>query len=382
MFRIEKKKLQDTLRSIEEKSSSLDEEPHTGQSGCPCCNAKNQKILQAYENYFFSPDPTTWYAELPEYKPAMQARFKNIKNPIKQDLKDLHSISSAMLYDYILASARDINININIEQSSPGIEKKTERIPIQQLIEKFYDALITNSPSADAQNLISSLQETKTATERAPLYIQYYCAPSANDTLQQRNFKAKYARIFETNSTHDEVLRAMRKEAQELNIEKINALHKELGELQLAQSAHLKNKAKKAEKNQRIRDRDQSPKAMCCSLDKCKKELDPSKENIECAICEWIDSKGGGKGRLFYCSIEHAEEDFVKLSLMQQIWADFKRLTMIVKSTNALPEIDAFTIPKLVHQARQLLGEFVYHVYKVEKVYSISAQPSAITTIL
>jgi hypothetical protein len=107
---------------------------------------------------------------------------------------------------------------------------------------------------------------------------------------------------------HDEVLAAMKKEAADSHASKIDVLQREISELQMAQSAHLKVKAKKEEKHERmILDREPSPKMVQCSLDGCANEVNLLADMIECAICEWLHRKGGERGRYVYCSVEHAE---------------------------------------------------------------------------
>jgi hypothetical protein len=142
--------------------------------------------------------------------------------------------------------------------------------------------------------------------------MNYYCRPAWADSPQQKAFKAKYARMFGELIPHDEVLAAMEKEAADSHASKIDVLQREISELQMAQSAHLKVKAKKEEKHERmILDREPSPKMVQCSLDGCANEVNLLADTIECAICEWLHRKGGERGRYVYCSVEHADEDFV-----------------------------------------------------------------------
>ncbi|TQS37885.1 hypothetical protein Golomagni_01621 [Golovinomyces magnicellulatus] len=309
-FRAAKKNLQTSLNFAHEKSLSSSGGYHWGKLFCQSCATKNQMILNAYKEYFLAPEPSAWYAEFPEYRDEMNARFQDIKSPTKQDLKDLYTISRKILRKYVLNYARDLNLSNDAEISNAVSGEMAQEIPVEQLIQKIYDVSEPYFPNPDAKKLIMDLQATNTSAERASLYIKYYCAISPDDTSQQKNFKAKYARMFENRPSHDEVLTAMRKEAHNLNSQKLNALHKELNELQLAQSAHLKNKARKAEKDQRIQNRELSPESVHCSLKRCAIKLNPREENLECALCEWLNTKGSGKARFFYCTAEHADEDF------------------------------------------------------------------------
>ncbi|POS85119.1 hypothetical protein EPUL_001824 [Erysiphe pulchra] len=311
-FRNAKQKLQDTLHLIQEKFTPPNSECNSGHPDYRNCDAKNRKIIDAYKDYFLSSDPNSWYTNILGYETEMQARFRDIKTPTKQDLKDLYFIFHTKLREYIFTVINDLKLDGDIELSNIISNNIPKDIPLEILVQKAYDTLLSLLPNSNAKQLILSLQNTKTAGERAPLYIQYYCPIAEDDTPQQRNFKTKYARMFENRLNHDEVLTAMQKEAQDLYSQRVSALHTELGELQLAQSAHLKKKVRKAENFQQVRDRKSNQMSICCSLVHCRAEIDLTKENIECALCEWLERKGSGKGRFFYCSSEHAEEDFVR----------------------------------------------------------------------
>jgi hypothetical protein len=111
----------------------------------------------------------------------------------------------------------------------------------------------------------------------------------------------------------------MRKEASEFQKNRVGKFKSQLSELQMAQNAHLKNKQRKLDRNGRERDnlRDQT---VGCSLEDCMNEVNLMTDNIiECAICEWLAGKGGQNAerreRAIYCSIDHAESDFVSCSL-------------------------------------------------------------------
>lgn len=309
-FRNAKQKLQDILHLIQVKFIPPNSENRSGHPNCGDCDAKNRKIIDAYKDYFLSSDVNSWYTNNLGYETEMQARFRDIKIPTKQDLKDLYLIFHGKLREYIMNVINELKLDGDTELSNLISNNTAKDIPLEILIQKAYDALISLLPNSDAKQFVSSLQDTKTAAERVPIYIKYYCSIAEYDTPQQRNFKMKYARMFENRLNHDEVLTAMRKEAQDLNNQKLSALHTELGELQLAQSAHLKKKVRKAEDVQQVRDQKSNQISKCCSLAQCGAKIDLTKENIECALCEWLERKGSDKGRFFYCSIEHAEEDF------------------------------------------------------------------------
>ncbi|CAD6503497.1 BgTH12-03160 [Blumeria graminis f. sp. triticale] len=293
-------------------SSPPNSEHQPGPSGCHTCFLENQKILEAYYNYFLSNDPNAWYEEIPEYKSAIQGRFQQIQNPTLDDLEDLNSISQSMLRKYLDKALNDTNSDNNGLRNSSmtangdlTIGSLTNQCGRNISIERQH-----SYSSLNVKQLVLGLQEARTRVERALLYTQFYCTPSENDTHQQKNFKSKYARSFESCGSHEEVLEALRKEAQTLYQDKVTALRRELNELQLAQSAHLKNKARKAEKVQRLLERTLPFRHANCSFKRCGKRLDLSEENPECAVCEWLVSKGRSRTRFYYCSAKHATEDF------------------------------------------------------------------------
>jgi len=116
--------------------------------------------------------------------------------------------------------------------------------------------------------------------------------------------------------SHDSVLQLWKQEALEAQHVEISKLKHRLGELKMAQSAHLKNKAKKAEKDQRMQDREyvivprQTAK---CALERCEREVNVADGDVlECAVCDWLARKDRSERRehAYYCCDEHAQEDF------------------------------------------------------------------------
>jgi hypothetical protein len=159
-----------------------------------------------------------------------------------------------------------------------------------------------------------NLQDTRTTDQRAELYIAYYCTPAWNDTPQQRNMKIKYGKLFGEGMSHDTVLAMWSKEAKDVKRRELDRLKQRLGELKMAQSAHLKNKKRKMEKDARMKDQEYVvvPRLVGCSLPKCENQMDVGKEGpIECAVCDWLARKSEDRRRFYYCSEEHVEEDFV-----------------------------------------------------------------------
>jgi hypothetical protein len=187
--------------------------------------------------------------------------------------------------------------------------------PTADILSDYAAGIERSAPNPDAAAFASAINNSRTKEERATVYANYYCRPSWADSPQQKAFKAKYARLFEALLPHDEVLSAMKKEAEDSHASKIDVLQREIGELQMAQSAHMKVKAKKEEKDHKMMmEREPSPKMVQCSLNDCANEVNLLSDTIECAICEWLHRKGGERGRYVYCSVEHADEDFVSFA--------------------------------------------------------------------
>jgi hypothetical protein len=187
--------------------------------------------------------------------------------------------------------------------------------PLPTILKFYLSELEARAPSPEAAQFLVALQATKTPEERAPLYIQYYCSPDPQDPPVLRNFKQKYARMFEALVPHDEVLSSMKKEADEFHKNKLGTFKSQLSELQMAQNAHLKNKQKKLDRTQGGHG-DTRDQMVECTLEGCMAEINlMTGEIIECVICEWLAGKGGQNGdrreRAVYCSVEHAESDFV-----------------------------------------------------------------------
>jgi hypothetical protein len=309
-FRQAKARLEAALQSIEQLPPHGS---HTGQPDCERCTWKKNQITAAYYEYYLSSDPSAWSSNLPQYRFEME---KKLHDPKGYSLEDVHALFQSALREHMKQ-------DLCTPQAADGPETRALKFmttkmfdngrPTSEILSDYAAALERSAPNPDAATFVFALNESKTKEDRAKIYIDYYCSPTWNDSPPQKNFKVKYARMFEQLLPHDEVVAAMKKEAEESRSSKVEALQQELSGLQMAQSAHLKGKAKKEEKDQRMMmDRDPSPKMVQCSLDGCANEIDLLADAIlECAICEWLDRKGGERGRYVYCSVEHADEDFV-----------------------------------------------------------------------
>jgi hypothetical protein len=309
-FRRAKAQLEAALESIKQLPPHGS---HSGQPGCERCARKKIQIRDAYFEYYISSDPDAWSSHLSHYQYQMA---KKLNNPDGYSLEEVHALFLSALREHM---KQDLCILQSTDSPETRALKSMTRDmfdngrPTSEILSDYAAAVERNAPNPDAAAFAAALNDSKTKEERAQIYIDYYCSPSWRDTSQQKNFKAKYARLFEQLIPHDEVVAAMKKEADDSQLSKIDGLQRDLGELQMAQSAHLKDKAKKEEKSQRMMmDREPSPKMVQCSLDGCGNEINLLADAIiECAICEWLDRKGGERGRYVYCSIQHADEDFV-----------------------------------------------------------------------
>ncbi len=314
-FRESKALLESTLNSIERFYSSPEAGPHSGPPSCERCSKQKHDIAKAYYDYYLSNDPRAWFTDYSQYKHEIQRRFEN---PDIYSLDDINSVFQRALRDHLkqdlCASQPGEPGNITkFKSQTADVFSEGDRSTAEVLT-----AYLQNIPllglNPDAVSFILALQNTSRPEERAPIYIQYYCTPRWNDSPAAKAFKGKYARMFESLAPHDEVLAAMKKEAEGSQASKSAELQVMLSDIKMAQSAHLRNKKRKAEKDQRMIDREPSPRFEQCTLGGCRNEINLSQgQVVECALCEWMDRKGGEKGRAIYCSVEHAEQDFVSL---------------------------------------------------------------------
>ena len=240
-------------------------------------------------------------------------------------MDDIHALFQAKIRHHLKRDLcwlrqgeRGVETAHSIVDKTMAAEKFDEGKPIKDILDFVLHSQLSSCQDPETAAFISQLQETKSPVERVPLYIKYYCNPSWNDTALQKNFKAKYARMFEDGVPHDEVVRAMKKEAGQTQDEELIGLKHRLAELQMAQSAHLKNKRKKAErKDRRDVDREEyEPKIAHCSFDSCENDINMESEGvIECALCDFLASKTHSRRHFYYCSVRHADDDFVSLIL-------------------------------------------------------------------
>jgi hypothetical protein len=327
-FRYDEERLSGTLQMIERVSSTPRGGPHTGNSNCERCTEKRIMITQAYHSFYISHEPDRWDSSLAEYREEMERMFSD---PEQYTLEDIHARFQQELRQHIkkeMCTLKRGDSKTVVERKRWSASQFDNVHDLKSTLQTTLEVTLNTTPR-EAAEAMYALHSTKTAHERAPVYAKYYCTPSWTDTSQQKNIKAKYARQFEAGLSHDQVITAWKNEVLSSQQQEISKLQHRLGELQMAQSAHLKNKAKKAEKDQRIQDREYVfvPKMERCTFTGCNKEVDVNTEGgaLQCALCDWLAARYEDverkKGwRFFYCSREHVEEDFVSYREFSEVF--------------------------------------------------------------
>lgn len=310
-FRESKEQLEANLSEIERLYASPEAGPHEGPPNCQRCNKKKHEITRAFYDYYLSNDRRAWYAGDAHYKQEIQRRFED---PDVYSLDDIHTFFQSALREHLkqdLCTVLRTDDTTTTNFKYKTLDLFNGSLSTDEILDAYLGHISSIAPNPEAAAFNAALQDTTTAEQRAQLYINYYCTPSWNDPPAVKAIKAKHARMFEALVPHDEVLSSWRKDAQDSQAAKISDLQGKLSDIKMAQSAYLKNKKKKAEKDQRILDREPTPRIEQCALGGCPIEINLVTEQvIECAICEWMDRKGGERGRAVYCSLEHANEDF------------------------------------------------------------------------
>ncbi|KAH6710649.1 hypothetical protein BKA61DRAFT_99981 [Leptodontidium sp. MPI-SDFR-AT-0119] len=310
-FRESKEQLEANLSTIDRFYASPEAGPHDGPPNCQRCGKKKRDVARAFYDYYLSNDPRAWYADHAQYKQEMHRRFEN---PDVYSLDDNHAFFQSVLREHLkqdLCTVRSTDDAIITGFKYRTSDLFNEGRSTDEILDAYLGHVSSIAPGPGTVAFDSALQDSTTREERAQLYINYYCASSWNDTPAVKAIKAKHARMFEALVPHDQVLASWRKDAQDSQASKILELQGKLSDIKMAQSAYLKSKKRKAEKDQRMVDREPTPRIEQCTLGGCPIEINlVTEEVIECAICEWMDRKGGERGRAVYCSLEHANEDF------------------------------------------------------------------------
>ncbi|RDL41040.1 Uncharacterized protein BP5553_01019 [Venustampulla echinocandica] len=308
-FRQAKQQLESKLKTIASFYSSPHAEAHTGPPNCERCNTKRRRITEAYYDFYLTNTP--WDAADPSLRADLDKTFNN---PQGDRLDHMHKIVQSVVREHIrhdLCSPDPADDVDTFNYKQVGAEMFRQDRDTKEILNCYTEAQLKTIRDPNIVEFIRASEAANTPDQRAQTYINYYCRLTTTDTPQQKNFKSKYARMFEQLMPRDVVVTAMRKEAEELQASKLSDLEHRLGELQMAQSAHLKAKARKAEKDKMIHAREASPRYVSCSVEECPLDINvTSEEVIECGICEWLSRKGGKGSHFYYCSVEHAEEDF------------------------------------------------------------------------
>jgi len=297
--------------------------------------------------------------DYPQFREHLQS---SLSEP-DPSLEAVHSIFAAGLRHHLKnehCTPRVSDLPSTITMKSILSNMFMEGEPTPSILDFYLSDLEGRVSETEVARFVAAMQKTKTPEDRARLYVLYYCSTSPNDPPVLRDFKQKYARIFEALVPHDEVLAAMRKEAQEYQAKNMQQLEERLSALELGKKAHLKKEQRKNARN----GGDVIEQVVNCSLEGCPIEVNlMTEEVIECVVCEWMAEKGGMDGerreRAVYCSVEHAEDDFVSISSRQPI--SFP-LTINRKRTNTthtvvVCEIAACTTPLSALLSRQSLTQ-------------------------
>ena len=289
--------------------------------------------MQAYYDYYLGNQPGRWDEQLISYRQELENMFNS---SVSVPLGAIHGRFKAELREHL---RKDL-CAISPDDSKSAVEYKMRidellrQVPIEEALEVAFRGKIEGLAGVDGlegrrvldgtmdeahpAGFNVSLQNVKTPEQRAELYGAYYCTPTWNDTPQLRNMKTKYGKLFESGMSHDTVLSTWKKEAQDTKDRHLDRLQQRLVELQMAQSAHLKNRKRKMEKDARMKDKEYVvvPRLVGCSLPGCENQMDVGKEGpIECAVCDWLARKSQDRRRFYYCSEDHVEEDFVSFQI-------------------------------------------------------------------
>jgi hypothetical protein len=336
-YREASEELDASLQSIEKFYSSPNAGAHTGSPDCERCTKKKRRIMQAYYNYYLGNQPGRWDEHLLSYRQELENMFNSpgevllaaIHDRFKAELgehlrKDLCAILPADSKGAVEYKMRvdELLRQVSIEEAlAAALRGKIDGLAFVDGLEGRR-VLDGTRDEAHPAGFNVSLQDSRTPEQRAELYVTYYCTPTWNDTPQQRNMKTKYGKLFESGMSHDTVLAIWKKEALDIKAREVDRLKQRLGELQMAQSAQLKNKKRKMEKDARMKDKEYVvvPRLVECSLPGCDSQMDVGKEGpIECAVCDWLARKSHDRRRFYYCSEEHVEEDFVSFHILSWV---------------------------------------------------------------
>lgn len=310
---------EDTLR-LESKLSDIRKACEES-SLCPNpiveCPEHMSQIAQAYKEFYLSDEPNRWHSNLKKYREDLQAMFND---PGEYTLADIHErarneLRQAQRSDLCTIRPDDSEETIKWKNESAAMfdEGKSVTDIIDHRLKSQLETL-PESEAAEKSHFLKALEDSRDSKDRARAYVDYYCHQMPNDSREKASLKAKFAKMFQDGISHDILMTMMVKQVTETGATKKSDLENKLSELQMAQSAFLKNKAKKEETvSRRLQAQVEAEKTVTCSFPECNAPVNLLAEDgpLECAICEWLSRRSSSKSQFFYCSIEHAEKDFV-----------------------------------------------------------------------
>lgn len=317
-FRRAKEILSSKLIQIEQESATPLYQ-HTKSADCPNCISKKAKIASAFSEYFVGLDGLD--------DGSWQRNFPNLRHLMRMKGEDpqVQQAEVKAIFDYGLKEhfKNDLcTFRVHDNETTKSLKKRTKEMfgantPLSTILQ-FYLSNDIRAKDPKTAELCQLLEQTRTLEERAAIYVQHYCPILPSDSSTQRNFKQKYARIFESLAPHDQVVAAMRREADEYSRKEIEKLEARMSQLKMAQNAHVKNKQRKLERKRRGEEQSRE-QVVECAKEGCSNGVNlVTSEVIECAICEWLAKQGGHererRQRAVYCMAEHAETDFVRPS--------------------------------------------------------------------
>lgn len=323
-FRRSKGILESRLRSIDEAQSSIQPDLHTGQPDCSSCVSKKRQIREAFQYYYLTPEPERWDTGVPQYREQME---RMIHAEDKYSLHDLQSFHDVALRDHLRNDFCTPHSTDRPENSAVRrmvADMFDNSFPLSEIISEYMKGQINASGSIDAATFLMQLQNTRDQESRATIYQHYYCNNDNSDSSAVKALKVKYGRQFGDFIPHDVVISAMREEAERSHSHGIDQLKSKVNELQMAKSASMKEQKRRAEQaDQRMIDKHaETSKHAECSLPGCHVKIDLMDETIECGLCDWLASKSSSRSRAMYCSIDHAEQDFVRYPSHYRILVD------------------------------------------------------------
>lgn len=278
-------------------------------TGIVNCTEHLAAIITHYRNYYLNPNPGRWHS----YRHAYQKELGSMFTDERCTMRDIHDKAHAelrqhMKMDMCTPQPGDPKLVQNYKLTASHMIDDNESM--ENVFAFYIDAQYKASIVPEAAQFCQDLEKARTADERVPLYIKFYCPQVWTESSKLAAFKAKYSRQFQEGVPHDTVVMNMRKEAEDSKFREISGLKHRLVDLQMAQSAHLKDKARKEEKDRKMKD--YNPDTVACSFPNCTNLVDLDDEgSIACALCDWLSQRAPNRYEYFYCSKEHAEQDFV-----------------------------------------------------------------------